>query len=162
MIQIDIEMPEKCGLCPLFHAEHPMYCQGVKADRKKKIVAPYEQPRPEWCPLHEDIADPDTISRQQAIDAVTLTEPIVIEFGGNSIVGQTTEDMISALKNLPPSPSRPSEPQIIHCKDCKYGSPDGKGCKSYAFLQSCRNERWRGMEQLKPCSSCDEKKGGAV
>lgn len=63
MIQIDIEMPEKCGLCPLFHAEHPMHCQGVKADRKKKIVAPYEQPRPDWCPLHE-VTDPDTESRQ--------------------------------------------------------------------------------------------------
>ncbi|MBP5197949.1 MAG: hypothetical protein J6033_02740 [Lachnospiraceae bacterium] len=53
MILINMEMPEKCGLCPLFHAEHPMHCQGVKADRKKKIVAPYGQPRPDWCPLHE-------------------------------------------------------------------------------------------------------------
>lgn len=57
MILIDIKMPEKCGLCPLFHAEHPMYCQGVKADCKKKIVAPYGQPRPDWCPLHEVTAD---------------------------------------------------------------------------------------------------------
>jgi hypothetical protein len=70
MIQIDMEMPEKCGLCPLFHAEHPMHCQGVKADRKKKIVAPYGQPRPDWCLLHDVTADPDMVSRQQVIDAL--------------------------------------------------------------------------------------------
>ena len=57
MILIDMEMPEKCGLCPLFHAEYPMHCQGVKADRKKKIVSPYGQPRPDWCPLHEVTAE---------------------------------------------------------------------------------------------------------
>lgn len=76
MILIDTEMPEKCGLCPLFHAEYPMYCQGVKADRKKKIVAPYGQPRPDWCPLHEvydmptvyaeRISDKDIIYREDA------------------------------------------------------------------------------------------------
>ena len=70
MVQIDIDMPEKCGLCPLFHAEHPMYCQGVKADRKKKIVAPYRQPRPDWCPLHETTADHNTVSKQAVIENV--------------------------------------------------------------------------------------------
>ena len=54
MIQIDMPMPEKCGLCPCFHFENPIYCQAVKVDRNnKKIVAPYGAPRPEWCPLKE-------------------------------------------------------------------------------------------------------------
>ena len=53
MIQIDIPMPEKCGLCPCFHFEQQMYCQAVKADKNKKIVNPYGSPRPEWCPLKE-------------------------------------------------------------------------------------------------------------
>ena len=53
MIMFDIKMPEKCGQCPCFHAENPMYCQAVKADRDKRIVAPYRDPRPEWCPLIE-------------------------------------------------------------------------------------------------------------
>ena len=53
MIQIDMPMPEKCGVCPCFHFENPMYCQAVKADKNKKIVNPYGSPRPEWCPLNE-------------------------------------------------------------------------------------------------------------
>lgn len=28
-----------------------MYCQAVKPDKNKRIVAPYGQPRPEWCPI---------------------------------------------------------------------------------------------------------------
>jgi len=53
MIKINMQMPEKCGLCPCFHFENPMYCQAVKADKNKKIVNPYGSPRPEWCPLKE-------------------------------------------------------------------------------------------------------------
>lgn len=59
MIKIDIDMPRCCGLCPCFHAENPMYCQLVKADRKKRVVAPYGHPRPEWCPLPEAKLDAD-------------------------------------------------------------------------------------------------------
>lgn len=52
MIMIDIEMPDRCGECPCFHAEHPMYCQLIKPpDENKRIVAPYGLPRPDWCPL---------------------------------------------------------------------------------------------------------------
>lgn len=48
-----MEMPDRCGLCPCFHPEHPMYCQAVKADKEKRIYAPYGKPRPDWCPLIE-------------------------------------------------------------------------------------------------------------
>lgn len=58
MILIDVDMPKKCGLCPLFHAEHPMYCQLIKPDKSKRIVSPYGLPRPYWCPLKEQEAAP--------------------------------------------------------------------------------------------------------
>lgn len=52
MIMIDIEMPEKCGECPCFHADHPMHCQLIKPpDKNKRLSAPYGLPRPDWCPL---------------------------------------------------------------------------------------------------------------
>lgn len=47
------EIPNCCGRCPCFHAEHPMYCQAVKADKNKRIYAPYGEDRPDWCPLIE-------------------------------------------------------------------------------------------------------------
>ena len=47
------EIPNRCGRCPCFHAEHPMYCQAVKADKNKRIYAPYGEGRPDWCPLVE-------------------------------------------------------------------------------------------------------------
>ena len=45
--------PKRCGLCPCFHAEHPMHCQAVKASKDKRIIAPYGAPIPDWCPLIE-------------------------------------------------------------------------------------------------------------
>lgn len=124
MIQIDMEMPEKCGLCPLFHAEHPMHCQGVKADRKKKIVAPYGQPRPDWCPLHEVIADPDTVSRQAVIECLehlsACNEPLV-EIGTDDETFIGKYEAITEISDLPPSPT-PSRPHIASletpCDDC--------------------------------------------
>lgn len=46
-----MKMPEKCGLCDLFHAESPMHCTVVKGH--KTVGAPYGMPRPDWCPLVE-------------------------------------------------------------------------------------------------------------
>ena len=51
MIQIDMEMPERCGQCRLFHAENPMHCTVIKGH--KTVGAPYGMPRPDWCPLVE-------------------------------------------------------------------------------------------------------------
>ena len=47
------EIPNCCGRCPCFHAEKLMYCQAVKADKNKRIYAPYGEGRPDWCPLVE-------------------------------------------------------------------------------------------------------------
>ena len=60
-----MKMPEKCGLCDLFHAESPMHCTVVKGH--KTVGAPYGMPRPEWCPLvelpekHGDLIDRDEV-----------------------------------------------------------------------------------------------------
>jgi hypothetical protein len=59
-----MEMPEKCGLCDLFHAESPMHCTVVKGH--KTVGAPYGIPRPEWCPL---VALPDHHGRLVDADA---------------------------------------------------------------------------------------------
>ena len=48
---VPMEKPKRCGLCPCFHAEHPMHCQAVKASKDKRIIAPYGAPIPDWCPL---------------------------------------------------------------------------------------------------------------
>ena len=50
---VPMEKPKRCGLCPCFHAEHPMHCQAVKAHKDKRIIAPYGAPIPDWCPLVE-------------------------------------------------------------------------------------------------------------
>lgn len=47
------DIPNCCGRCPCFHAEKLMYCQAVKADKNKRIYAPYGEGRPDWCPLVE-------------------------------------------------------------------------------------------------------------
>lgn len=64
------EIPNRCGRCPCFHAEHPMYCQVVKADKNKRIYAPYGENRPDWCPLveikepHGDLVDKDKLMQE--------------------------------------------------------------------------------------------------
>lgn len=67
MIQLDInmKMPDRCSLCCFFRVESQMYCTAVVG--YTTVNKPYKR-RPAWCPLHE--ADSDTISRQQAIDAL--------------------------------------------------------------------------------------------
>lgn len=47
----NMEMPQKCGQCKLYHAEYPMYCMAVEGHRT--VGAPYGMQRPDWCPLVE-------------------------------------------------------------------------------------------------------------
>lgn len=62
-----MEMPQKCGQCKLFHAEHPMHCMAVKGYRT--VGAPYGMPRPDWCPLvevkepHGRLIDADAVNK---------------------------------------------------------------------------------------------------
>lgn len=63
-----MKMPGRCGNCPCFNAENPIHCQAVKADKAKRIAAPYGLPRPDWCPLvevpaHGRLIDADALLR---------------------------------------------------------------------------------------------------
>lgn len=75
MIALDIPMPDKCGKCPCFHHDYPMYCQAVRADKDKQIVAPYGLPRPEWCPL-ADIGDVNNKGPIEPIEVVDTVKDV--------------------------------------------------------------------------------------
>ena len=67
---VPMEKPKRCGLCPCFHAEHPMHCQAVKAHKDKRIIAPYGAPIPDWCPLielppHGRLIDADELAKHK-------------------------------------------------------------------------------------------------
>lgn len=86
MIWIDIDMPKNCRDCPLHDVDEeqcPIY--SIYKDD-------YDKSRFDKCPLHEITADPDTISRKQAIDALESDYAYAAA---------------KIIKALPPSPSRP-------------------------------------------------------
>ena len=85
------EIPDRCGRCPCFHAEHPMYCQAVKADKNKRIYAPYGERRPDWCPLVE-IKTP----HGRLIDADKLDIHDISPVDGFCVMGVTEEDIVLA------------------------------------------------------------------
>ena len=85
---VPMEKPKRCGLCPCFHAEHPMYCQSVKADKNKRIYAPYGGGRPDWCPLIE-VPTP----HGRLIDADKLNIHDVSPVDGFCVMGVTEEDI---------------------------------------------------------------------
>jgi hypothetical protein len=77
------EIPNCCGRCPCFHAEKLMYCQAVKADKNKRIYAPYGEGRPDWCPLikippHGRLIDAD-FEEQHYTSMTTNPTPDVTE-----------------------------------------------------------------------------------
>lgn len=82
------EIPNRCGMCPCFHAEHPMYCQAVKADKNKRIYAPYGDGRPDWCPLIE-VHTP----HGRLIDADKLDIHDISPVDGFCVMGVTEEDI---------------------------------------------------------------------
>ena len=70
---VPMEKPKRCGLCPCFHAEHPMHCQAVKASKDKRIIAPYGAPIPGWCPFielppHGRLIDADKLKSRLVLD----------------------------------------------------------------------------------------------
>ena len=92
---VPMEKPKRCGLCPCFHAEHPMHCQAVKAHKDKRIIAPYGAPIPDWCPLielppHGRLIDADELVRiwtgakfHGNIKPIVDARPTVIEAEGS-------------------------------------------------------------------------------
>ena len=88
---VPMEKPKRCGLCPCFHAEHPMHCQAVKAHKDKRIIAPYGAPIPDWCPLVE-IPTP----HGRLIDADKLMMPLADWW--YSSFGQEETDEAKAIR----------------------------------------------------------------
>ena len=110
------EIPNCCGLCPCFHAERLMYCQAVKADKNKRIYAPYGEGRPDWCPLVEitsqgRLVDADAhilkirkqyckdCSRRKGIKNGKMQ--FCYEIGGVVCRACEIEDMLNALDDAP-------------------------------------------------------------
>ena len=87
------EIPNCCGICPCFHAERLMYCQAVKADKNKRIYAPYGEDRPEWCPLIE-IKTP----HGRLIDADAIQDYNVETFGQRLLIIDTAPTVIEGSK----------------------------------------------------------------
>ena len=94
---VPMEKPKRCGLCPCFHAEHPMHCQAVKAHKDKRIIAPYGAPIPDWCPLidiptpHGRLIDADELVRiwtgakfYGSIKPIVDARPTIIEAEGET------------------------------------------------------------------------------
>ena len=74
----------------------------------------------------------DNISRKAILEAIDkLTKFVEIWRSDNSTeIVLSENDVCNAVKQLPSA-----QPEIIRCKDCKYGSPNGKyGCKCYHYI----------------------------
>ena len=84
------EIPNCCGRCPCFHAENPMYCQAVIADKNKRIYAPYGGHRPDWCPLVE------LPPHGRLIDADAIQDYNVETFGQRLLIIDTAPTVIEA------------------------------------------------------------------
>lgn len=86
-----MEMPSCCGLCPCFHAEHPMYCQ---ADKTIRMTAPYGK-RMEGCPLvalpehHGRLKDADAMLEKQ--ERIVLPDDLTYTIA-HGILKQIIED----------------------------------------------------------------------
>ena len=87
---VPMEKPKRCGLCPCFHAEHPMHCQAVKARKDKRIIAPYGAPIPDWCPLIE------LPPHGRLIDADAIQDYNVETFGQRLLIIDTAPTVIEA------------------------------------------------------------------
>ena len=86
---VPMEKPKRCGLCPCFHAEHPMHCQAVKAHKDKRIIAPYGAPIPDWCPLIELPPHGRLIDADEPITKIStmMQEPDYQHEGENWMIG---------------------------------------------------------------------------
>ena len=86
-------IPQCCGACPCFHAETPMYCQAVKADKNKKIVAPYKEGRPKWCPIMEEEEEKEIL-----IEAFVETCKYLQKVGPSQFIEDDTQDYLNQVK----------------------------------------------------------------
>ena len=73
MIQIDIPMPERCGVCFAMHTDEiglESWC-GIDETARDLYTADINTKRPEWCPLKEQEAVEPGIA--QDVDGIFAT-----------------------------------------------------------------------------------------
>ena len=98
---VPMEKPKRCGLCPCFHAEHPMHCQAVKASKDKRIIAPYGAPIPDWCPLvkvkefHSDL-----IEKEEVINAARRADDDRVSLSDSHIMSDAFEKEIQKITTI--------------------------------------------------------------
>ena len=89
----------------------------------------------------------DTISRQAAIDAIRASTKKYTGFMEMEMY--TDYDAVEAIISLPSA-----QPEIIRCRDCKYGSPNGRyGCRVYHYQKYETHD----MEPDDFCSMAEKK-----
>ena len=92
----------------------------------------------------------DLISRQAAIDAIRK------EYGGirnANMDGDFLADEIEFILSKMPH----AQPEIIRCRDCKYGSPNGRyGCRVYHYQKYETHD----MEPDDFCSRAERREDG--
>lgn len=72
----------------------------------------------------------DLISRKAAISAFNCTNELIVGGTANAQnVVNYINKVIDKIKDLPSA-----QPEIIRCRDCKHGSPNGRyGCRFYHY-----------------------------
>lgn len=112
----DMKMPDKCGQCPCFHYEYPMYCQATKEINNKIPGAPYEMPRPDWCPLVLPSVQPEPCSDAISREAVSAW---LKQYGQDVLHGKYKFSLMYIWKNIMELPSvQPVDKDInVSCKD---------------------------------------------
>lgn len=123
--------------CPMLNHDDVPFCQYIENEPEAAIGI---DERPVYCPL-EECPEPceDAVSRQTIFDTAAEYEKQLCE-----ILGDENElvEVVDILKHrliaLPWLIALPSaQPEIIHCKECKYGVQDedkrwycrGLGCQ---------------------------------
>lgn len=95
----NMKIPQKCGQCELFHAEHPMHCVAVEGHRT--VGAPYGMPRPDWCPLVEvKEFHSDLIEREEAIKAARRADDDRVSLSDSHIMSDAFEKEIRKITTI--------------------------------------------------------------
>ena len=99
--------------CPMLNHDDVPFCQYIENEPEAAIGI---DERPVYCPL-EEYPEPceDAVSRQAAIDAIRKIYDSVGILGEKWAVDKCQ----MAIKDLPSA-----QPEIIRCRDCKYGELD--------------------------------------
>ena len=89
-----------------------MYCQAVKADKDKRIYAPYGDGRPDWCPLIE-VPTP----HGRLIDKAKLKRELFVNFMGERIPFYDCDNFPTTLTYIDLHSILSEQPTVIEAED---------------------------------------------